>query len=242
MNFEKLLETLKKVLKAQKVTYRQLAEELGMSESGVKKMFSGKDFSLQRLGQICEVLGLTLVDLVQLSGTEEIATLRLSQRQEKALMDSPVLLRFFWLLSVEGRSLDEIRKRESLSLLEQEKILLLLEKNDFIRRSPHGKILFLHKGLYRWEEGTQLTEMLNRKWSRQLIEKVLSRRSLPGAAFRLSRLKLSKKSQENFIQRWQDLVDEFLRKGQVEKLKAGRAEAMECSLLVAFAPSGFLDE
>lgn len=242
MNFEKLLETLKNVLKAQKMTYRSLSEELGMSESGVKKMLSGKDLSLLRLSQICEVLGLSFMELVQLAGKEEIATLRLSQRQEKALMDSPRLLRFFWFLSIEGRSLEEIRKKERLSLPEQERILLQLEKNDFIRRNPRGKIVFSHKGLYRWEEGSPLTELLNHKWSRQLIEKVLSKRPIPGAAFRLTRLKLSKKSQESFIQRWQDLVDEFLRKGQVEKLNARKVEAMECSLLVAFAPSGFLED
>ncbi len=36
INFERITSTIKQIMKNQKMTYRELAEQLGMSESGVK--------------------------------------------------------------------------------------------------------------------------------------------------------------------------------------------------------------
>jgi transcriptional regulator with XRE-family HTH domain len=42
------LKSLKTLLKSKGVTYTELAEHLGMSESGVKKMLNSKDLSFRR--------------------------------------------------------------------------------------------------------------------------------------------------------------------------------------------------
>jgi len=44
-----LVETLKRVLKGRGITYAQVAERLRLSEASVKRMFSRRDFTLQRL-------------------------------------------------------------------------------------------------------------------------------------------------------------------------------------------------
>ena len=43
---------LKQALAEQDLTYGQLGRRIGMSESGVKKLFSAHDISLERLAQI----------------------------------------------------------------------------------------------------------------------------------------------------------------------------------------------
>ena len=63
-----ILATLKTALKGSKMTYRGLAEQLEMSESGVKKMLNGSDVSLGRLLQICDVLQVPLSEVVASSG------------------------------------------------------------------------------------------------------------------------------------------------------------------------------
>ena len=63
-------EILKSTLKQQGITYKALAQQLGMSEANVKRMFSLKQFSLVRLEEICEVAGISLSDLFVL--VEEI--------------------------------------------------------------------------------------------------------------------------------------------------------------------------
>ena len=50
-----LIEALKRLLKARAVTYAELAQRIGVSEASVKRMFSQKQFTLQRLDQILDL-------------------------------------------------------------------------------------------------------------------------------------------------------------------------------------------
>ena len=56
----RLVAALKRVLKSRSLTYRELAERLGLSESAVKHMFSTGNFSLKRLDHVCEVLAIDI--------------------------------------------------------------------------------------------------------------------------------------------------------------------------------------
>src|SRR3954465_15158239 len=49
---ERVVATLKRLLKAQGMTYRALATKLGLSEPAVKRMFSHQAFTLERLARI----------------------------------------------------------------------------------------------------------------------------------------------------------------------------------------------
>ena len=60
-----LLKHLKARLREQGITYRELAQRLRLSEPTVKRDLSRGRFSLQRLDRICEVLNLTLEELLE---------------------------------------------------------------------------------------------------------------------------------------------------------------------------------
>ena len=60
-----LIDTLKRMLKAQGVTYAAVARALSMSEASVKRMFSRKDFSLKRLDRVLELAHLELAELAR---------------------------------------------------------------------------------------------------------------------------------------------------------------------------------
>ena len=49
MHASTLVDALKRLLKAHDVTYARVAAGLGLSEASVKRMFSRRDFTLQRL-------------------------------------------------------------------------------------------------------------------------------------------------------------------------------------------------
>ena len=51
---------LKKELKSAQMTYADLARQLGMAESSVKRMLSKGDMPLSRIDAICRALALTL--------------------------------------------------------------------------------------------------------------------------------------------------------------------------------------
>src|SRR5579863_2207634 len=78
-----LLNGIKGALRARKVTYRELAQSIGVSEATVKRDLSRGSFSLLRLDEICSSLGLTLSDLTQRPEAAEVIT-ELSDSQERA--------------------------------------------------------------------------------------------------------------------------------------------------------------
>lgn len=87
-----LVRTLKKRLKIQGLTYRDLANRLDLSEPSVKRMFSTQRFTLERLVQISNLLGFTLAELAQEAAVDERLVHTLSEAQEAELVSDPRLL------------------------------------------------------------------------------------------------------------------------------------------------------
>ncbi|MBL4783521.1 MAG: helix-turn-helix transcriptional regulator [Porticoccaceae bacterium] len=88
-----LLSTLKLALKAQNKTYVDVAKALDLSEASVKRLFNEQSFSLSRLDQTCQLLGLEISDLVQLMNERYQRQLQqLSIQQEQEIADDLVLL------------------------------------------------------------------------------------------------------------------------------------------------------
>ena len=87
-----LIDALKRSLRAQGMTYRDLALRLKLSEASVKRMFSQRAMTLQRLEQVCDVLDLGLQELGAEAARGRPAMANLSEAQEQALVDQPPLL------------------------------------------------------------------------------------------------------------------------------------------------------
>jgi len=87
-----LVSTLKKRLKTQGVTYRELAAAIGLSEASVKRMFACQRFSLERLVEISNFLGFTLAELAQEAVVTENLLHTLSETQEVELVSDHKLL------------------------------------------------------------------------------------------------------------------------------------------------------
>ena len=89
---DQLVGTLKRHLKAQGMTYRDLAVALGLSEPSVKRMFAKSRFGLDRLVEIGHLLGYTLAELTQEAAIAESRLHTLTAAQEKELVSDTKLL------------------------------------------------------------------------------------------------------------------------------------------------------
>jgi transcriptional regulator with XRE-family HTH domain len=87
-----LVGTLKRQLKLQGKTYRDVAATLGLSEPSVKRLFSSGQFSVDRLVEVCNLLGFTLAELAQQASASESRLRTLTAAQEKELISDPMLL------------------------------------------------------------------------------------------------------------------------------------------------------
>ena len=89
---DRLVGTLKRRLKAQGITYRELGARLGLSEASVKRMFATRRFSLDRLLEIGHLLGFSLAELAQEAALSGTRLHTLSESQERELVSDEQLL------------------------------------------------------------------------------------------------------------------------------------------------------
>lgn len=109
-----IFETLKTVLRARKMTYAELGDRLGVSEPTVKRIFATRDSKLSRLIEICDVLNVSIDQVVAQAKRVEVRPVVLGDKRETQLADDPSLLHVLFLLQ-DGMTSSEIQQRFKLS-------------------------------------------------------------------------------------------------------------------------------
>ncbi len=90
---QQLLLALKQQLKAQGITYRQVAHTLNLSEASVKRLLNSRDISLARLETIAAMAHCSLSELSTLAKQRQTALTALTLEQEKVIAeDLPLLM------------------------------------------------------------------------------------------------------------------------------------------------------
>jgi DNA-binding Xre family transcriptional regulator len=147
----RIIDTLKRELKARGFTYRQLAERLDLSESAVKHMFSTGNFSLRRLDEVCAVLELDFGDLVDIAESHEHKIEQLSEEQELEIMsDMRLLLVAYCLLNY--WTFDEIVARYDISPEQGLRYLRKLDRMKFIELQPGDRVRLLLANNFSWRK------------------------------------------------------------------------------------------
>jgi hypothetical protein len=88
----RLVATLKRLLKRQGLTYRDIAPALKLSEASVKRLFASGRFTLERVVEVSHLLGFTLAELAQEAADGGTRIRSLSQAQESELVSDIRLL------------------------------------------------------------------------------------------------------------------------------------------------------
>lgn len=87
-----IVDALKRMLKGRGITYAHVAAGLGLSEASVKRMFSRRDFTLQRLEDVCRIAGLDFGELANEASAEEVGMTHLTAEQEREIVSDPTLM------------------------------------------------------------------------------------------------------------------------------------------------------
>ena len=156
-----LLETLKKYLKAKGITYRQLAADMQLSEASVKRLFSRKTFTLERLEEVCRILDIDFYDLALMDEQRNRnAANILTIEQERFLAQDPKLFVFLYFL-VNGWTVQLIKEEYDYSEIEANKMLGQLERLGVLERHPNDRIrLLISKNIF-WQTDGPLQEQYN---------------------------------------------------------------------------------
>jgi transcriptional regulator with XRE-family HTH domain len=136
-------------LRANGMSYRELAEEVGVSEPTIKRDLSRGRFSLARLDKICEVLGVELTDLLQ--PAEGAALTELSEEQERALVTNPKLLLVTYLV-VNDWKFSEIVATFRLDENELVNVLLKMDRLRIVDFRPPARMRKLTARNFSWRK------------------------------------------------------------------------------------------
>jgi len=134
-----LIAAIKKQLKSQGITYRDVALTLKISEPSVKRLFASGRFTLERMVQISNLLGYTLAELAKEAQAGQSRLSTLTEKQEREVIADPKLL-LVAVCSLNHWTTEEIIHYYKLGEAECIKYLLQLDRLRIIDLLPGNRI------------------------------------------------------------------------------------------------------
>jgi len=229
-----LVGELKRYMKAQGITYAKLGKQLGLSESSIKRLFARQSFSLQRLEQILNLLGLEIADLVAMMNERREFLTELTPEQEEALLADPKLLLMTYLL-VNGWTLPAITSTFAIDGAEAERLLIRLHRARIIELLPFNRVKLLTARNFTWRKNGAVQRFFVREVQREFLDSSFAG---PGEHLRFVAGLLSRTSLAQLTQSIDRLAREF---DELARRDASLppAERQSCSAVFALRPWEF---
>ncbi len=201
----RIIDTLKRELKRRGITYRELAQQLELSESAVKHMFSTGNFSLRRLDEVCDVLELSIGDLVGISESEEPKIEQLSAEHEEEIVSDPRLLLLAYCL-VNYWTFDEIVARYDISPQQGLRYLRRLDRMKIIELQPGDRVRRLVANNFTWRKNGAIEKYFRKNVQSEFFSADFDDES---SVRIVKNGMLSKKNQIQLIEKLRSLGEQF---------------------------------
>lgn len=144
-----LVDTIKRQLKAQGLTYAEVAKTLDLSEASVKRLFSEQNFTLERLESLCKLMGMDFTELMQHMENDQRKTTRLTMEQEEEIAaDLGLLMTAVCVIS--GYTFQQIVNQYKITETECIRKLAKLDKLKIIELLPNNRIKLLVSRNFSW--------------------------------------------------------------------------------------------
>jgi hypothetical protein len=237
MQATRLVDALKLLLKGQGITYAQVAAGLGLSEAGVKRMFSRGDFTLQRLEDICRLARVEFGELARTMGDADAGIAHLTIEQERELVSDAKLM-LVALCAVGNWTFEQIIDTYAIPRAECIRYLARLDRHRIIELKPGNRIKPLIGRTFAWLPDGPIQRYFRARVEAEFLESKFDRHD---ELFLFVSGMLSRHGAAELITRLRDLAREFARLHR-EDIASPLAERHGTSLLLAtraWEPRGF---
>ncbi len=207
-----LIDTLKLLLRARGITYGDLAGRIGMSEASVKRMFSKKTFTLQRLDEVLKAAGIGFDELAGAQGTPTLID-RLTLAQEREIIGDIRLL-VVAVSAMNQISFDDIVRFYALSEAEVTGYLLRLDRIGFLELLPNNRVRLLIARAFSWIPNGPIQTWFRSEAASDYLD---SRFDGELETLRLVNVMLSKQSTAALLERLQQVAAEFAQQHQLDQ-------------------------
>jgi hypothetical protein len=160
---------LKRALREGGHTYADVARKLELSEASVKRLFSTEDLSLERVDQICELIGLGLREILERAAGRAAPTNQLTLAQESEVVSDPKLLFMTWLVLIRT-PFEEIVEGYKFTEREALQYLIRLDRLKVIELQPGNRVRLLVSRHFSWRPGGPVQKYIRNKLLREFFE------------------------------------------------------------------------
>jgi len=164
-----LVDAIKRELRARNITYSRVARHMKLSEATVKRLFSQQNFTLERIDQICELMGMEFSDLARAVPARPTAISRLTYEQETEFVANPKLM-LLALLALNYWKFEEITARYDLSDAECINLLARLDRLKFIELLPNNRYRLLVSQAFSWIPDGPIQRFFKAQASRDFLD------------------------------------------------------------------------
>ncbi|MBY0239840.1 MAG: helix-turn-helix transcriptional regulator [Burkholderiaceae bacterium] len=205
-----MIDALKRQLKAKGVTYAELGRRIGLSEPSVKRMFAQRSFTLARLEQVLDVVGMDFAELAQAATDAPQLISQLTYAQEEEIIGDTKLL-VVAVAALNQIPVEEIVAVYRIGEAEAVKYLLRLDRIGFLTLLPNNRVKLLVSRTFSWIPNGPI-----QAWFRQEAsgDYLATRFAGSHELMRLVSVMLSPRSTKALLERLKQVADEFSQQHQ----------------------------
>lgn len=216
-----LVAAIKKELKHAQMTYADLARELGLAESSVKRMLARGDMPLSRIDAICRALRLDFAELARRVADAQPLLTELTLEQEQAVVrDVRLLLVALCVLS--QWTLEQITAHYRLGAADVIKYLAQLDRVGIIELKPLNRYRLKLAKTFRWRPHGPVMQYFR---DHVVLDYFAGGFGGHGEGVLLVHGSIARALAPAFIERMQRIAQDFAQQHQVDqKLESGARE------------------
>ena len=231
MDAAALVDALKRILKAKGLTYADIARGLDLSEASVKRIFSRREFTLERLDEVCRIAGVDFAELARAASEQAATSQQLTAAQEEEIVSDPKLL-LVALCAVNNWTFDEMVATYDLPAAEATRCLARLDRHRIIELGPGNRIRPLISRSFAWRPGGPIQRFFQ---ARIQDEYLASAFDGPGEVFLFVSGMLSHASRAELIARLKRVARDFTAQ-HGDDIALPLSRRFGTSLLIAMRP------
>lgn len=226
-------DVLKALFKARGLSYKDVAKRAHMSESNLKRIFSTRTCSLDRLVEICSAVDLSIFDIMEMATKTRAPETVLSEAAERYFTQNFECFVFFRRLAG-AKSPNDFLKQEKLPKEKIKKFLKDLERFGLIEIRAE-KIHVKLSGYLRIPPDSPLQRKIEEQWVPWFFSQIFANRDKPEHQLKIASTGLSKRHRARFLEELNDLIAKYRDKGFVDQ-RLNSAEVSPFGIAIGIGP------
>lgn len=200
-----MITTLKRVLRSQGKTYKDVAEALDLSEASVKRLFAEKTFSLERFEKVCDFVGMEISELIEQMNKQAERITSLTQEQEKELV-SDIRLLIVAVCLINHWTFDEIIETYDIDQFQAIQLMAKLDRMKVIQLLPGNRVKRIIDRNFNWLPNGPIQRFYERTVQGDFFKSTFTG---PGEFRVFVNGMLSRNSNQEMVKKAQRLIQEF---------------------------------